>query len=357
MPMPVNLSRPFKLAAAFAGLLLVQPLTSTAQRRPPRVDPVTRAMETCNSSAPRDCLTAIARLSRTQQALPAVKHARWEARFAAVNPLLEPNSARVLTAAQQRELNIVFNELIPWTDTHRADGAMWLLRGRIAMVLNQLDASALALAQATQTLVNDPQTFNDLAMVQVALRHLPEAETALLTATRLAPTDAVPWSNLGAVRLARGQAASAVEAFREASRVAPAQAQYHSDLGAALLASSQPEAAVVAFGEAVRRSPGDPLLRANLGYALSTIRRFDDAYAELQRAVQLGPNCGAAFNNLATVLVHRGDNAGARVALERALQIDPNDARARANLAALQPPPTTTTTLRDAGTSRDSAGN
>jgi Flp pilus assembly protein TadD len=305
--------------------------------RPPRPDPTAQTLAICESSAPQDCLRAIQRLSPNRRALAPVVRARFEARFAVISPALEPDAARVLPSAQQVELQQLSRDLSAWTDAHRDDGALWLLRGRLSMVLNQLDSAAVALQQAAQTLPSDPQVFNDQAMVLVALRRLPDAERALMTATRLAPADAVPWSNLGAVRLARGQAALAVEAFREATRASPNTAQYHSDLGAALLAASQPEPAVLAFGEAVRRSPSDPILRANLGYALTTIHRFDDAYAELQRATQLGPRCSAAWNNLATVLVHRGDRVGAIAALQRALSVDPTDSRARANLEALAP--------------------
>lgn len=311
-----------------------------------------RAAELVDTGLAPDAVALLDRLSPRARANPRVVEFRALSRVNTLVPSIDPGAWQTLAPNIQRELTRTVTVLARSTEPRAA-----VALGRLALLQNHLDTARAHFETALRAHPADPVTWNDLAMVLVALRHLPEAENALRTATTLAPTDPEPFDNLGAVILAQGRAQDSLVAFERAVSLSPRTQRYLSDLGSALLSTGNFSLAVTTYQRALALDPQSSVVTANLGYALSLANRSAEAIDTLSHAITLNPRNVTALNNLGLVHLHRGELTDARLCFERALSIDPNDPRAHANLSALQSPqisPVTpavdrATSARDAG--------
>ena len=269
---------------------------------------------------------------------PELATLRAIARFAALSPPLEPDAARTLAPAVQREIAAMQPLLERYVAAHQDDPVATLTLARVQLVRGLLEASATSFELAAHADPRSPVAWNDRAMVLTALRRLPEAERSLLHATERSGSDPEPWDNLGAVRLARGDARSAIEAFRRAIELAPAVGRYRSDLGSAQLQAGALDDAVESLRHAAQASPDDAVVLGNLGYALALTDHLDDALTTLRRASAMPAATSGVFDNLGLVLLRRGDRAGARAAFQRAVALAPDDPRGRTHLESMGAP-------------------
>lgn len=144
---------------------------------------------------------------------------------------------------------------------------------------------------------NDPEGYNNLAVICTKLYNLNEAKTNYKKALVIKPDYFLALYGLGDVYRDLGKFKEAEIFYKKSLLIEPKHSGVHNSLGHVQKKSGNMEDAEINYRAAISLRPNFPMAYNNLGNLLFRLRKWNDSINSYKKAISLDPSYAVAHNN------------------------------------------------------------
>ncbi|MDE0219702.1 MAG: tetratricopeptide repeat protein, partial [Spirochaetaceae bacterium] len=216
-------------------------------------------------------------------------------------------------------------------------GTLYLLMGRAARSLGQLDSAEAYFREATAIAPDGAAALLDLAGVLRAQGRRDEAEAVLSRARELRPNDPANLQNIAEALRKEQRYEEALAAYREVLAIAPDYALAHAGIGDTLFRMQRFDESLETLNRALALQPDLKVagsLHGLAGQAAQHLDRIDEAAHHYSEAVRIDPRDSSSIDRLAMVRFGRQQYEEALALYRNLLELAPDDAQTYSNLGA-----------------------
>ena len=178
--------------------------------------------------------------------------------------------------------------------------------------------------------------WNDLGLVQIAIKNYSEALESFKQAVRLKPSFAAPFLNLGILSKNMGDLAKAEMFYMEALKRQPIYAEACYNLGLLKEEEEKNTFAESWYRKAIDQRPHYLQAENNLGVLITKLGRNEEAVRFLISSIRYHKTSPEMFTSLGTALQQIGRIKSASGAYHKALELDSELSEAKWNLALIE---------------------
>lgn len=274
-------------------------------------------------------------------------------------------NAQLMTLLQQNRMPEAKALCAKLCQTNPGNAQIHFLMSAICGQLGELQTSEKHCRRSIELSPNVPETWYNLAIIQLRLDKHADAIASLNNALRLKPNFPEALTELGNAHQYLGQYQAAIEHYQAGVRLQPNNARIHCNLGVAQMKLKHVDSAFQSLKTALSLNPNLAEAHQYLGLLLTESENTTDAVRELQQAIELNaglhearfalgrllaghgkadlamqhftaavaarPDNPEYLNALATALKDRGRHAEAESHFRRATDLAPDNAKLLSN--------------------------
>ena len=216
-------------------------------------------------------------------------------------------------------------------------GKLYLLMGRAARSLGQLDRAEAYFRDAVEIEPDEAAALLDLAGVLRAQGRRDEAGALTDRARELRPNDPANLQNIAEALRKEKHYEQALAAYREVLAVSPGYALAHAGMGDTLFRMERFEESLDAFDRALAAQPdlgAAGTLHSLAGQAAQHLDRIDEAAHHFAEAMRIDPRDNSSIDRLALIRFGQQRYQEALVLYRNLLELTPDSAQTYSNLGA-----------------------
>lgn len=199
------------------------------------------------------------------------------------------------------------------------------LMSAICGQLGELQASEKHCCRSIELNPNVPESWYNLAVIQLRLDKHTDAMASLNKALRLKPNFPEALTDLGNANQHLGLHQAAIENYQAAIRLQPNNARIHCNLGVAQMKLKLTDAAFQSLRTALSLNPNLAEAHQHLGVLLTESGKIAEAIEELQKAIELNAGLHEAKFALGRLLAGLGETDGAVQHFTAAVEAHPDN--------------------------------
>ena len=215
-------------------------------------------------------------------------------------------------------------------------GKLYLLMGRAARALGQLEGAEAHINRALATQPGDVASLLDLASVLRDQGRHDEADEVIDRAQALRPNDPAHLQNIAEALRKQRSYDEALAAFHDVLAISPGFALAHAGMGDTLFRMERYEESLTAIARALAAEPDlnmAGVLHGLAGQAAQHLDRLDEAVHHFGEAIRIDPRDTSSIDRLALIRFGEKDYEAALALYGQMLALTPDNAQTHSNFA------------------------